>query len=386
MTKSHPIAMLRCALTLLAFTLLAPLALAQKVVISPQSIVVNPAPSFDVQVTLDRQAGSGDIPSYGIGDSIRIGVSVSDDAYVYLFNVRSSGEVVQILPNRLDQGGDNYVQAGQTVYFPPQGARYTFEIDGPTGLDKVIAVASKEPLDVSQLAQFQSQSDFATSEIGEDSFAQTLSIIVQPLPQAEWVTDTALFYTVAGGQSAASAPEPSFGTLQVSSDPSGATVYVDDQFAGSTPLTYGTTAGTHTVRLELPGYDSFQTQVSISGGQTVNLPVSLQPWSSQAPAAPSGALMGRLQLDLYPGAQVRRLDQGPKQLHLEFETRAELDSVYGHFDQQISARGWQRVDYDVQGPATRIGATYRRNGHTLRLDLDQQGRSGKYRLELELDD
>ena len=47
------------------------------VVISPQSIVVNPSPSFDVEVFVDKDTSGEATPSYNIGESIRVGVSVS---------------------------------------------------------------------------------------------------------------------------------------------------------------------------------------------------------------------------------------------------------------------------------------------------------------------
>src|SRR5690625_2070226 len=127
-------------------------ALAQNVIINPQGIVVNPEPSFEVDVRLNRD---GATPSYQIGENISISTTVSADSWVYLFNVRSDGEVVQILPNELDEEGrNNYLRAGQTKTFPPPGARYSFAVSGPTGLDKVIAVASRNQLSTSTLASF----------------------------------------------------------------------------------------------------------------------------------------------------------------------------------------------------------------------------------------
>jgi hypothetical protein len=166
-----------------------------KITISPQTIVVNPLPSFGVEVFVDKDASGAGTPSYQIGERISVGVRVSEASYVYVFNVRSTGEIVQIIPNRYDADGqNNYLQAGETKYFPPQGARYAFNVDGPNGLDKVIAVASRSQLDTRQLADFAGTGNFATSNIGQEGFAQTFSIVVTPLPQGDWVTDTSLFY------------------------------------------------------------------------------------------------------------------------------------------------------------------------------------------------
>ena len=269
----------KTALSMVAVAALASAAFAQEdVVISPQSIVVNPSPSFDVEVFVDKDSSGESAPVYNIGESVRIGVTVSEDAYVYLYSVHSNGTIEQILPNRLDDGRNNFVSAGSTRYFPPQNARYTFDVAGPQGLDKVIAVASREPLDLSTLRGFTQAGDFSVSEQGEESFAQTLSIVVSPISQEDWVTDTALFYV-------GSRPSvPLYGTISITSNPSGAAAYVDGQFVGYTPVRFGTRRGEHTVRVERSDYETFETTVSLSGNTTVEATLSgtqTQPGATQ---------------------------------------------------------------------------------------------------------
>ena len=169
--------------------------LAQRVEFSPQAIVVNPVPSFGVDVWVDRAPDRDGVPTYGIGEPITVGVRSDQAGYVYLFSVSARGEVVQILPNRFAEGRDAFLAAGETRYFPPAGARYEFAVDAPGGLAKVIAVASQEPLDTRTLASFNSERDFlATSRQGEESFARALAIVVRPLPQEAWVTATAQYH------------------------------------------------------------------------------------------------------------------------------------------------------------------------------------------------
>jgi hypothetical protein len=240
-----------------------------RVVFSPQSIVINPRPGFDVDVFLDR-GSANEIPTYQIGESIRIGVRVSEDAFVYLFNVRPDGEIQQLLPNRFDEAGrNNRLRAGETRYFPAQGARYTFNAEPPRGLDKVIAVASKTELDTDQLARFEEGGNFATSRQGEEGFARSLSIVVRPIEQQNWVTDTALLYVGDRPQ------QPAFGTLAVRSSPQGAEVFVDGEFVGYTPLNFGTRPGRHEVRVELSGYDTYRETVIVRPGSTSTIDARL---------------------------------------------------------------------------------------------------------------
>ena len=240
------------------------------VVFSPQSIVINPRPGFEVDVFLDKSSGD-QIPTYRVGEEISIGVTVSEDAYVYLFNVRPNGEITQLLPNRFDRAGqDNYVRAGETRYFPARNARYAFNAAPPRGLDKVIAVASRSQLNTSQLASFEENGDFATSNLGEEGFARNLSIVIRPIEQQNWVTDTALLYVGEQPQ------QPAFGTLAVRSSPSDAAVYVDGNFVGYTPVNFGTRPGRHDVRVERQGYESYSQSVVLRPGSTATIDARLQ--------------------------------------------------------------------------------------------------------------
>jgi hypothetical protein len=174
--------------------------------ISPQSIIVNPVQaSLSVNVSVDR-AGSN--PVYNIGDSIRVNVRVSDDAYVYLFSVHADGQIDQILPNRLS-GGSQFMRANENRSFPPAGGAYILSVDGPSGQDKVLAVASKRQLDTSEIASFRGNQPFATSSIqGQDNLARALSIVVQPVPASDWVTDVTYFQVQPRYANTAPAPAP----------------------------------------------------------------------------------------------------------------------------------------------------------------------------------
>lgn len=262
------------------------------VVISPQAIVVNPQPEFGVEVFVDKDPTGDSIPTYNIGERIVVTVRTTADAYVYLYNVRSNGEIMQFMPNSYDgAGSSNYVRAGQARTFPPANARYNLQVDGPSGTDKIIALASRTQLDVGQLASI-SSSGFATSNVGQDNFAQTLSIIVTPLPQTDWVTDTVLF-------NVGNAPMPQIGNVNVSSNPSGAAVYVDNRFSGYTPLSFRIAAGAHTIRVAQQGYQSFQQSINVVAGRTVNVNANL------TGNAPPVNHQGTAIFDSYPaGAQV----------------------------------------------------------------------------------
>lgn len=285
-TRSFP----RTALAAVALLLIGSLfgaALAQTVVISPRSIVVNPVPGFDLDVWVDRDPSGRDTPAYDVGEVMRISVRPSADAYVYLFSLSADGEVVQVLPNRFDAaGGDPFVAAGTVRTFPPSGARYQYTIAPPRGLAKVIAVASRRPLDTSTLASFRSETDFASSNLGEAGFASALRIIVTPLPQNDWVSATALYYV--GSRPSQGA----YGTLSVTSQPSGAAVYVDGAFAGYTPLSYGLRPGNYDVEVVSDGRSQTE-RVQVRPDRTSEFVATFRPTirtgSVRFASEPSGA-------------------------------------------------------------------------------------------------
>lgn len=167
-------------------------------VISAQSIIVNPVQTaVNVRVWTDRDSSGNQTPNYLPGERIRLYTSVNQDAYVYLFNVDPQGQVDLILPNRY-AGGANFLKANTTKVFPDAQDGFTFDIAAPYGLNKVLAVASSTPLNLDQIATFKAgQNSFATVNVqGQQQLAQALSIVVNPVPQNTWTSDTA-YYNVA---------------------------------------------------------------------------------------------------------------------------------------------------------------------------------------------
>ncbi|GGK29226.1 hypothetical protein GCM10008955_23770 [Deinococcus malanensis] len=167
--------------------------------LSAQSIIVNPVQTtLQARVWVNRDPSGARTPVYYVGDRITLYTTVDENAYVYLFNINPDGTADQILPNRIS--GSNYVRAGQTRAFPASGDQFTFDVAGPEGLNRVLVIASRRPLNLSELSTYQQGQSFATVKpTTAPGFAQALSIVVnpitQPVPQQDWTSDTAS-YTV----------------------------------------------------------------------------------------------------------------------------------------------------------------------------------------------
>lgn len=155
--------------------------------------IVNPyETSLQVDVWLDQ---SGHTPSYFPGESIQIYTKVNQDAYVYLFNVDPSGRVDLILPNQYTPQA-NYVQADETVVFPGYNSPYAYQVAPPYGLNQIIALASKTPLDLEVYNHFSNSSRYRTAFASdEQNFVNRMSQVLDFVPDQDWVTSTS-FYNV----------------------------------------------------------------------------------------------------------------------------------------------------------------------------------------------
>jgi len=67
------------------------------------------------------------------------------------------------------------------------------------------------------------------------------------------------------------------GGLFILSRPSGAQVYLDERLVGATPLSIGdVAAGTHAVRIALPGHQRWETAITVTGGSSARVAASLE--------------------------------------------------------------------------------------------------------------
>ena len=114
-----------------------------------------------------------------------------------------------------------------------------------------------------------------------------------------YTPDTALV-NVYAGQTApyypvlSQSPQPrQTGTVYVTSNPSYASVSVDGNYYGKTPLTVSLYPGSHQIVLKLTGYNDYSSNVWVTAGQSQNLPVTM-----------STAIYGSFTITSVPGATV----------------------------------------------------------------------------------
>jgi len=67
------------------------------------------------------------------------------------------------------------------------------------------------------------------------------------------------------------------GTLEISSSPSGAKIYVNGEYKGVTPLTLSLMPGTYEVRITKDGYEDYTGMIGVKTGKTRSISVTLKP-------------------------------------------------------------------------------------------------------------
>jgi hypothetical protein len=82
--------------------------------------------------------------SWTMGERVRLCVRSSRDCYLSLFNVGPTGNVTILLPNAHRQ--NVLVRAGERFTFPSQLDSVQFELLGPPGRERLLALASSRPL------------------------------------------------------------------------------------------------------------------------------------------------------------------------------------------------------------------------------------------------
>lgn len=103
-----------------------------------------------------------DQPVLKIGrDALQMRLKSSHAGYVYLIMIGSDDQTVDLLfPNALDK--DNRIAAGETLTLPRKG--WELEVQGPPGIDRLMAIVSDSPRDFSTLGM-QAAGPFSIVEV-----------------------------------------------------------------------------------------------------------------------------------------------------------------------------------------------------------------------------
>ncbi len=246
---------------------------------SVNSIIVNPNQPYQTSIWTDRS-------NYNIGDKVGIGFRVSKASYVYVFSIDANGTVRMIFPNIYSN--DNKVKANQT-YSLPDNNKYSLSIGGPYGTDQLVLISTPSKIKDTDWLQRSLGNSFAPQiniNITADGFMiQLKTVAISPAFKNNW-SSAYTSYTV-GGVSSIVTPPPvvippispplqNIGRVNVTSNPSGARVFLNGVDRGTTPMTISNlNFGEYEINVVLSDFYSYTTRVNINGSNAQGVDAQL---------------------------------------------------------------------------------------------------------------
>jgi len=108
--------------------------------------IKNESPGFHITLGSDNA-------KYKIGDKCKFLLNADRDCHVLVLNIGTSGKTVILFPNKWNP--NNKVEKGKNYLIPPDNADFYFKVLGPTGTERIKAVASLDPIlqDVASLQE-----------------------------------------------------------------------------------------------------------------------------------------------------------------------------------------------------------------------------------------
>lgn len=227
----------------------------------PAGVLVNPSEEAPLSLRLWLNKGA-----YEAGERLQIHFIISRDCYVYIYNISTEGSVSLLFPNAFQK--ENFLLAGR--YTLPDG-RYSFVVEGRPGLEYLQAIASLRPIQL--LAPPEAayrESPFPPLGLAPEELKAE---VVQELSPQEWAAAWTSFYLL----------EPGRAWLAITSEPSGAAVYLNGRLAGSTPLALSARPGYLRVLLEKEGFAGWSERIYLARNEIKEINAQL----SEAPPLPS---------------------------------------------------------------------------------------------------
>lgn len=153
-----------------------------KVVQQPMTEVKPAVQAFEVKASVDRED-----QTYRIGERVVFRVTSSEDAYITLVDVGTSGEVTILFPNQYQQ--DNRVRAGETVEIPSPGAGFGIEVGGPTGLELIKVLATRGPTPVFDPRDYVAHGPFHVLNEPVAVVTRNLIVVMEEEHEQGWAED-----------------------------------------------------------------------------------------------------------------------------------------------------------------------------------------------------
>jgi hypothetical protein len=220
----------------------------------PEAIITNPEEgALSIKLWLDKDA-------YEVGERLTVHFAITQDCYVYIYDISPEGKVTLLFPNAFQP--KNFLAAGR--YAIPD-ERYSLVVEGKPGLEYLQAIASTRPIQALSPSWGVEAEEAPFPPIGLAPQALKAEVM-KDLSSQGWAAAWASFYLL----------EPGRAWLIVTSEPSGARVYLNGKAVGLTPLAMSVRPGFVRVVLEKEGYQSWAARLYLERSEVEELTARLE--------------------------------------------------------------------------------------------------------------
>jgi len=135
----------------------------------------------------------GSTESYQLGDEITINFTASQDCYLTLINIGTSGKITILFPNAFIQ--ENFIRANQVYSIPGQEYPFLYKLTGPIGTEKIKVIATIKPVNLIE-KDFSKLGDLAFYGATGQRAIRDIEIVAKKInttPLEEWAEDNCMF-------------------------------------------------------------------------------------------------------------------------------------------------------------------------------------------------
>jgi len=243
-------------------------------------IFTNPAEESElsIEVWLDKEV-------YHLGERLQIHFTISRDCYVYIYDISPQGKVTLLFPNVVERA--NFLKAGSYV-LPGLKQPYSLVTGGRPGVEYIQAIATLEPVPALALPSPSGPGEataaaepFPAISTEPEELAMTVRAqLEERASPSGWAADWTSFRLLERERRRGCA------RLVITSQPSGAEVYLNGRFAGLTPLEAELEPGFVKVELRKAGYSGWGERLHLEGGEVERIEAHLERQPHPLPPPP----------------------------------------------------------------------------------------------------
>ena len=158
---------------------------------APQSPPPGPPPGPTTPFTLEIWTAKN---MYRVSEKIILTVRASQECYITLYDISTTGEVIQIFPNRY--ASDNLIQGGYAYPIPDESDMFDLVIAGPAGVERVRAIGTVQNVNLLDNRKIDTTEDFPRILVSPEQFDKSLNEKLNTMPSDQWAEASVTFQVI----------------------------------------------------------------------------------------------------------------------------------------------------------------------------------------------